>query len=170
VIALNPTGEVMSIGAIIAVIGSLSFAVLMVITRQMKAEKDITLITGQSIMGIVLGAITLPLPALFANNATMPLLFGWKDAPWYDLALLALLGVIATIAHMMVTRSLKLAPASTVVPFQYVTIIWAAILGYLAFGHVPGLMMIIGCTIIILAGLYIFSREQALLREKPQSP
>ncbi len=152
VIALNPTGEVMSPGTIIALIGTLAFATLMIVTRQMKQERDISLITGQTLMGIVLGVITLPLPAMFPQIEIMPRLFGWEQAPWRDLALLALLGVIATIAHMMVNRSLKLAPASVVVPYQYVTIIWAAILGYLVFGHVPSLHMAVGCAIIIAAG------------------
>jgi drug/metabolite transporter (DMT)-like permease len=162
VIALNPTAEVWSVGSFIALAGTLSFALLMITTRRMKEEKDITLITGQTITGILFGLLTLPVPLLFPSNETVPLIMGWKEAPWRDLALLALLGIVATMAHMMVTRSLKLAPASVVVPFQYLTIVWAAILGYLVFETVPGWSMIIGCIIIIAAGLYIFSRELTL--------
>jgi drug/metabolite transporter (DMT)-like permease len=162
VIALNPTADVISVGSFIALAGTLSFALLMIITRRMKEEKDITLITGQTLTGILFGLFTLPMPLLFPANDTLPLITGWKDAPWQDLALLALLGIVATLAHMMVTRSLKLAPASVVVPFQYLTIVWAAILGYLVFETVPGWSMVIGCIIIIAAGLYIFSRELVL--------
>jgi drug/metabolite transporter (DMT)-like permease len=60
----------------------------------------------------------------------------------------------------MVNRSLKLAPASVVVPYQYTLIVWAAILGYLVFGDVPDRLVVIGAAIIIGAGLFIFLREQ----------
>ena len=54
-----------------------------------------------------------------------------------DGVLLALLGMVAMTAHVCVNRSLKLAPASTVVPYQYTTIVWAVLFGYLVFGDVP---------------------------------
>jgi drug/metabolite transporter (DMT)-like permease len=165
-IALNPTGQVISLGASVALISCVIFSTVMIMTRRMKLEKDITFITGQTLMGIVLALVTLPVPGLFPQSEIMKHLFGWKDAPVFDLFVLAMLGVVATIGHMLVTRSLKLAPASVVVPYQYVTIIWAAILGYLVFGNVPSPHMAIGCAIIIAAGLYIFSREQAVKRER----
>jgi drug/metabolite transporter (DMT)-like permease len=39
-------------------------------------------------------------------------------------------------------------------------IVWAAILGYIFFGDVPTVQMLIGAAIIIAAGLFIFFREQ----------
>jgi drug/metabolite transporter (DMT)-like permease len=166
IIALDPTSGVFSLGATVALAGAISFALVLIVTRRMREETDTVLITGQTLMGLIIGLITLPLPALFPGNATVPLVFGWKHAPPLDLALLALLGVVATIAHMLVTRSVKIAPASIVVPFQYVTIIWVTILGYLVFGDLPAMSRVIGCAIIIGAGLYIFSREKALSQGK----
>ncbi len=54
-----------------------------------------------------------------------------------DFLLLGLLGVVALGAHMLTNRSLKLAPASVVVPYQYTLIVWAMILGFIVFGDVP---------------------------------
>jgi drug/metabolite transporter (DMT)-like permease len=68
------------------------------------------------------------------------------------------------VAHVCVNRSLKLAPASIVVPYQYTTIVWAVVFGYLVFGDVPNLAMLVGAAIIIGAGLFIFLREQQLSR------
>jgi drug/metabolite transporter (DMT)-like permease len=78
--------------------------------------------------------------------------------------LLALLGMVAMVAHVCVNRSLKLAPASTVVPYQYTTIVWAVLFGYLVFGDVPDAWMVSGAAIIIGAGLFIFIREQRQAR------
>jgi drug/metabolite transporter (DMT)-like permease len=65
-------------------------------------------------------------------------------------------------ALFCVNRSLKLAPASVVVPYQYSMIVWAVIFGFVVFGDVPSIATIIGAAIIIGAGIYIFLREQAL--------
>jgi drug/metabolite transporter (DMT)-like permease len=68
-------------------------------------------------------------------------------------------------ALMCVNRSLKLAPASVVVPYQYSMIVWAVMFGYAVFGDVPPISTIAGAAIIIGAGFYIFLREQQLGRE-----
>ena len=77
---------------------------------------------------------------------------------------MALLGMVAMVAHVCVNRSLKLAPASIVVPYQYTTIVWAVLFGYLVFGDVPDGFMLSGAAIIIGAGLFIFLRERRLAR------
>ena len=63
-------------------------------------------------------------------------------------------------AIVCVNRSLALAPASVVVPYQYTMIVWAVIFGYLFFGDVPTLQTLVGAAIIVGAGLFIFFREQ----------
>jgi S-adenosylmethionine uptake transporter len=68
------------------------------------------------------------------------------------------------VAHVCVNRSLTVAPASVVVPYQYTTIVWAVLFGYLVFNDVPDVWMLAGGTIIIGAGLVIFLREQQLAR------
>jgi drug/metabolite transporter (DMT)-like permease len=83
--------------------------------------------------------------------------------------LLSLFGVLSIVALACVNRSLKLAPASVVVPYQYTMIIWAIVLGYAVFGDVPDLLMLAGAAIIIAAGLYIFWCEQAQSRQKAPS-
>jgi drug/metabolite transporter (DMT)-like permease len=71
-------------------------------------------------------------------------------------------GVTSVCALLCVNRSLKLAPASVVVPYQYTMIIWAVLFGYAVFGDVPSIATLIGAAIIVAAGLYIFLRERKL--------
>ena len=92
--------------------------------------------------------------------------FGWVAPSLGSLGLFVLAGLISVSALMCVNRSLKLAPASVVVPYQYSMIVWAVMFGYVVFGDVPSLATIIGAAIIIAAGIYIFLREQALGREE----
>ena len=73
-------------------------------------------------------------------------------------------------ALLCVNRSLKLAPASVVVPYQYTMIVWAVALGWMVFGDVPDAFTLGGAAIIIAAGLYILWREQVSGHEPVLAP
>ena len=92
-------------------------------------------------------------------------LFNWVPPSWTDLALLGLLGVVATLGHICVNRSLTLAPAAVVVPYQYTQIAWAVLLGWLVFGDVPQAAVFVGSAVIVVAGLALFVEGQ---RRKPE--
>jgi drug/metabolite transporter (DMT)-like permease len=87
---------------------------------------------------------------------------GWITPDLASLGLFAAAGCISVAALFCVNRSLKLAPASVVVPYQYSMIIWAVIFGIVVFGDLPSPATIVGAAIIIGAGLYIFLRERRL--------
>lgn len=93
--------------------------------------------------------------------------FGWITPSLPDFSLFAVAGCISIAAALAVNRSLKLAPASVVVPYQYTMIIWAVIFGYAVFGDVPSVAMLVGAAVIIVAGLYIFLRERDLVHDEP---
>ena len=151
-IALRPSSQTVSWPAMIALGGSLSFAVLMLITRSLRATPDIVLASSQFAGTFVLGALLSPI--------------GWVTPSLGSLGLFAAAGCISAGALLCVNRSLKLAPASVVVPYQYSMIIWAVIFGYFVFGDVPSIATIAGAAIIIGAGLYIFLRERDLGRRE----
>ena len=91
---------------------------------------------------------------------------GWVTPNLVSLGLFAAAGCISVSALLCVNRSLKLAPASVVVPYQYSMIVWAVMFGYAVFGDVPSWATILGAAIIIGAGLYIFLRERELGHEE----
>jgi drug/metabolite transporter (DMT)-like permease len=73
-------------------------------------------------------------------------------------------------ALFCINRSLKLAPASVVVPYQYTLILWGVLFGWRFFGEVPDVFTLAGAAIIVAAGLYIFWREQVTARETSFAP
>jgi drug/metabolite transporter (DMT)-like permease len=87
-----------------------------------------------------------------------------------DFALLSLLGVVAMVAHVCVNRSLKLAPASVVAPYQYTLLVWAVILGFLVFGDVVQPAMMIGAGIICGAGLALILLERHAAQRSQDGP
>ena len=149
-IALRPSSQTVSWPALIALAGSTSFALLMLITRSLRATPDIVLASSQFAGTFTLGALMSP--------------FGWVTPSVGSLGLFAAAGCISVAALLCVNRSLKLAPASIVVPYQYSMIVWAVMFGYFVFGDVPSIATIAGAAIIIGAGFYIFLRERDLGR------
>jgi len=153
-LALKPGAGAVSWPALIALSGSFAFAVLMVATRALRGTPDIVLGATQISGTFCLGLLLVP-----------PL--GWSLLTLHEIALIVLGGCITVVALFSVNRSLKLAPASVVAPYQYSMIVWAVILGYLAFGDVSAWHTLGGAAIIIASGLYIFMREQAAGRAEP---
>jgi drug/metabolite transporter (DMT)-like permease len=152
VIALGPTAASFGWPAVIPLAGSIVFAVFLVTTRFLRGTPDVVMAAWQVAAGFVIGVVATP--------------FVWR--PFADLMpvlLIGLLGVVALVAIVATNRSLALAPASVVVPYQYTIIVWAVIFGYAVFGDVPSVQTLLGAAIIIGAGLYIFVREVRLGRE-----
>ena len=149
-IALKPSVATVTWPAMIALAGSMAFAVLMLVTRSLRATPDIVLASTQFAGALAFGVVVAP--------------FGWITPTWGNLGFFFASGTISVCALLCVNRALKLAPASTVVPYQYSMIIWAVMFGYVVFGDVPSAATAAGAAIIIGAGLYIFLRERDLGR------
>jgi drug/metabolite transporter (DMT)-like permease len=152
-IALDPTGASLSMPALIALIGSVLFAGMMVAGRQLRGTPDVTLVAWQTLGALLMGIALLP--------------FGWVTPSLADTAFIALLGIVAMGAHLCVTRSLKLAEASVVVPYQYTLIVWALVFGWLFFGDWPTPAMLTGAALIVAAGLALLLLERRAAPAKP---
>ncbi|MCB1496226.1 MAG: DMT family transporter [Bauldia sp.] len=154
VIALQPGAGAFGWHALIAFAGSLFYAALMILTRVLRGTSPTVMAASQVWGGVLFGALAAPVD-------WVPL------ASVGDALLLALIGVIAVTAIVMVNRSLKLAPASVVVPYQYTLILWAVVFGYFVFGGIPTLPTMIGALLIVASGLFIFFRENKVTKVEP---
>jgi S-adenosylmethionine uptake transporter len=144
-IALRPSAAMLSWPSIFGLGGSLAFSLTLVLSRRLRQTSDATLVAWQTVAALATGLV------LSIGN--------WRSASALDWAAMLALGVVAGSAHMMITRSLKLAPASLLAPLQYSLLIWAIALGFLFFGDIPDAQIIVGSVIIVLAGLFIFHRK-----------
>jgi drug/metabolite transporter (DMT)-like permease len=154
VVALQPSAASFGWYALIAFAGSIMYSIFVATTRSLRRTPDITLAFWQFAVSLVVGGVTAPI--------------GWADPTAADIMLIGFLGILALAAILCVNRSLKLGPASIIVPYQNTLIVWAVIFGYLFFGDVPAPSLILGAAIIIAACLYIFFREQKLMpRRRP---
>lgn len=145
-LALGGDLEGAGLPALVALGGSVLYAVFLVMSRHVRRTPDVVLACLQMLGGLLVGLALLPVA-------------GWAAPDPVDLGLLLMLGLVATLGHMGVTRALKLAPASVVVPYQYSFILWAALFGWLVFGDVPGWHVYAGAAVVVGAGLWLFRLE-----------
>lgn len=158
VIALGPSAESFGWPALIPLAGSLIYSVFLVMTRVLRGTPDAVMAAWQIAAAVVIGVVGAPLVWVPFEEIS-------------HLFLLFMLGVVALGAIVATNRSLAIAPASVVVPYQYTVIVWAVVFGYLVFGDVPSVPVLIGAAIIIGAGLFIFLRESQLgLPIEPEIP
>lgn len=146
IIALEPSRNMLSPAAIASLFGSLSFGLVMLTARSLRATSGLTMIFWQSFGGVIVGLVTLP--------------FAWTTPPVHHWPALALLGLLAMVAHVFVNWAFKLADAATVAPLQYTQLLWAIVYGWLVFGDFPSIAKFIGAGLIIASGLFIFFRER----------
>jgi EamA domain-containing membrane protein RarD len=96
------------------------------------------------------------------------LTLGFRAPQLGDALMLALAGVGNGIAQFWWTRSLSLAPPSAVVPFNYLSLVWAMIRGFAVWGDVPTPGLLVGSAIVAASSLYILWRET--VRRRPAVP
>ncbi len=85
---------------------------------------------------------------------------------WLIIAGLSLAGAVGQI---LLTASLRYASVATIMTIDYSSLLWSALLGFLAFGDVPATSVLQGAPLIIGAGLIIAWREQHLARQKAKA-
>ncbi len=98
--------------------------------------------------------------AALMSLASIP--FGWVTPTWEEFVLLAVMGILGGIGQIFLTESYRFADASTIAPFDYTTLIWALIVGWLLFEEVPEWPVFAGSGVVIAAGLFVIYRENRL--------
>ena len=147
-IMLKPTHNAYSLSAAFAFMGSVAFGLSIVMSRRLRGTGDASLVTWQTVGTLLVGLV------LAVGN--------WQKASAPDLSAMLLLGVVSCAAHLLITRALKLAPASTLAPLHYSLLLWAVVFGFFFFGDVPGPRILVGAAIVVLAGMFILHRQKVV--------
>ncbi|GIT89041.1 DMT family transporter [Roseobacter sp. OBYS 0001] len=137
---------------------AINFALFMLVTRQIAKETDP--ISLQAVSGVMAVFVILPVLLIFQNSGFLQLQIVHVSS--YDWTLLLSIGLLGTVAHLLMTWSLRFAPSATLAPMQYLEIPFATIIGFMVFGDFPNPMASVGIVITIAAGLYVVLRERAI--------
>lgn len=150
--------------ALLPVAVAVIYALFMMVTR--KIAKRIETLHLQAVTGWLGSLILVPVILLFPTAPLVAMEWPPAQAVW----LLGLFGVLGTIAHLLMTWSLRFAPAATVAPMQYLEIPVGTAFGWAIFGDLPNGLAAIGICITMAAGVYIILREQRRSRPAAVPP
>lgn len=159
-LVVQPSFAAVGAPALLPLLVALAFALFMLVSR--KLAKDNDPIVMQAISGMVSTAILVPLALLLAL-AGMPS-FEMLLPEGDEWPLLAGVGILGTLGHLLMTWALRFAPAATLAPIQYVEIPLATVVGWLVFRDLPNGLSALGIAIIMCAGLYILLLERHVVR------
>jgi drug/metabolite transporter (DMT)-like permease len=143
----SPGIDTFQIGSLFALANAVLFGTVAVGVRRMAAtESTATLLMHQMVF----------LTAFFA--ATLP--FGWvTPASASGWASLIVNGIANAAGQYLWTRALHLAPASAVAPFNYFSLVWAIVLGFLIWGDVPTATLLAGSAVVVGSGMFLLWHE-----------
>jgi len=155
-LVIQPSFAAVGLPALLPLIVAISFALFMLVTRQVAKEIDpLTLqATSGMIASVILGILFLVTPDAFATVMKM------VTPTVQEMGLLLLIGLIGTLAHLLMTWSLRFAPSATLAPMQYLEIPCATLIGWMIFTDLPNGLAALGIAITMASGLYIVYRER----------
>jgi drug/metabolite transporter (DMT)-like permease len=121
-------------------------------TRQLGGlDSATTVLFWTMVVAVIGGALTLP--------------FGTRWPTAFDWLLFASSGILVTLSHWLTIKALHFASGAIVGPFKYLSLVWAAAIGYVVWGDVPEPVKVVGAAVVVASGLYILRRETR--RPKP---
>lgn len=103
----------------------------------------------------------------FWSALTVP--FGWVIPNMFTFGILLLAGLLGGFGQIFLTTAYKYSEASMVAPFEYISILFAIVLGYFVFGELPTLTVLVGSLVVISAGILIIWREHRLGVERTRN-
>ena len=146
-IILRPGLVAIDTGALLVTGSAALWAVAMIIIRiQSRTESSLTIV---AYMGIFLGVFSIA-----------PALWVWQPFGLKTLGLMVLIGLFGSIAQMAISQSLKETDPTALMPFDFLKLIWTAMIGAWFFAEIPDIYTWIGATVIFLSGLFIAFRER----------
>ncbi|MEQ8347016.1 MAG: DMT family transporter [Sneathiellaceae bacterium] len=162
-LVLQPNYAAVGAPALLPLGVALAFALFMLVTRQVAKEADPVAL--QAVSGLVATAMLLLALLLDAGAGGAALAFVAPGG--FEWMLLAAVGAIGTLAHLLMTWALRLAPSATLAPMQYLEIPFATLIGWTIFRDLPGSWAAFGIVLTISAGLYVIHRERIAARNPP---
>ena len=152
-IILRPGLVAIDTGALLVIGSAALWAVAMIIIKiQSRTESSLTIV---AYMGIFLGVFSIA-----------PAVWVWQPFGLQTLGFMVLIGLFGSIAQMAISESLKETDSTALMPFDFLKLIWTAMIGVWFFSEIPDIYTWIGATVIFLSGLFIALRERSIQRQR----
>lgn len=151
VVMSHPSGEVYTLGILVALFATLLHAALQIILRFLsRFESPETISFYFFVIGVFLTALPLPFIAVRPTLAEVPLLIG--------------VGLSGAAAQWLLSIAFRNARAAVVTVFNYTSIVWATIFGWMIWNEWPTPVVMTGGAIVIASNILMIWRESRLER------
>jgi drug/metabolite transporter (DMT)-like permease len=151
---VRPGSSAFQPAALLPLITAMLYAVMMLTARAIgKSESALTAGFYIVVAQLICSAVALPWFWNAPQLAHWPIFCG--------------IALFSTLGLTLITQAFRIAPASTLAPFDYTALVWATLLGWLIWGDVPDFTTYTGAAVIVACGLYIVLRE-TMDRKRPQ--
>ncbi|MAZ04143.1 MAG: EamA family transporter [Sneathiella sp.] len=152
-IILRPGFQEVNMGQMAQLLAAPLFAISFILAKKLTETQGSSMIVGMLSIGCTLAL----LPGAILQ---------WRNPTVEELLWLVLAAVVATGAHYTLTRAFEAAPITVTQPLGFLQLIWAAILGVLAFGEPLDPYVMVGGAVIVAAATYISHREIQVSRQQ----
>ncbi len=156
-VMVRPGGNIASSGALFVLGSVVLYSFAMILTRRLGSTESAGAMTFYSaLVFLAVGLIAAP--------------FTWIQPTPFGMLLMAATGVLAGSAQYCLTEAFRIAPASVVAPFEYTSLLWAMLLGFLVWGDVPTTLVLVSAAVVIVSGIYVLHDERAAQRRNRDAP
>ena len=146
-VVIRPGTGMMQTAALLPVGAAVAFAFYQIATRILaRTDTPMTTILYTALIGAI--ALTVIVPTV------------WMTPTPIDFLMMVASGLLGGAGHFLLIKAFTAAPAATVSPFTYVTLIWSVTYGFFIFGDLPDAWAWAGAAIIVGSGLYILHGEK----------
>ena len=146
-VVLRPGVVALDVGSLFVLAGAALWGWGIILTKTLtRTESGVTITAYMTLL-------SLP----FALLVALPV---WETPSWTQVAWLAGIAGVATLGDLTLAQAFKEAEATAVVPLDFTRLVWASLIGYLAFDEVPDAATWLGGAMILGAVTYITNRER----------
>jgi drug/metabolite transporter (DMT)-like permease len=145
---VRPGTSVFQGAALFAIASAVCYSVFQVLTRTVARDDPRVSLFYPALVGTLIASLALPFVA-------MP-----REVAWTDMARLVAGALVGTCGHFMFVLAFRRGVVSALTPFTYFQIVFATLIGWIAFGTFPDAFALTGMAVIALSGLLITLRQQ----------
>lgn len=174
VVMLRPGSDLFRVISLLPILAAFSYAAMTMMTRKLGIKESAGALTFYIQLAFIVVSVPIGLAigdGVFDQYQSESLSFllrawRWPDAAQFQLLLLC--GVMVSFGGYLLSQAYRLGEASIVAPFEYTSMPYALITGYLLWGDWPDRVSMLGSGLIIGGGLLVIYLESRANRPAPR--
>ena len=155
-IIVDPDFETVDFGHLCVLLSACVWSVALIFIKILGRTESSVTITSYMIIFMI------PLSGVIAS-------FYWSIPSIYDLLVLVLIGTTGTAAQMLLAEALKEEDTGLIMPFDFLKLVWAVLIGFLIFTETPEINTWVGSIIIFCSTIYVAYRERKVSKASSKS-